>query len=77
MAAGRGQIYLHGGMKLWDLAAGTLLLKEAGGLASTLEGTPVSTLQVKSQSVIAASDPSLFNEWQQIIAEYSVESTHG
>lgn len=77
MAAGRGQIYLHGGMKLWDLAAGTLLLKEAGGLANTLEGTPVSTLQVKSQSVIAASDPSLFNEWQQIIAEYSVESTHG
>lgn len=76
MAAGRGQIYLHGGMRLWDLAAGTLLLKEAGGFACTIEGNPVSTTQVGSQSTIAASDPSLFSTWQDIIAKYSTDLIH-
>ncbi|WP_020560391.1 inositol monophosphatase family protein [Thiofilum flexile] len=76
MAAGRGQIYLHGGMKLWDLAAGTLLLKEAGGIARALDGNPVSTIKVESQSVIAASDPTLFATWQQVITQYATEMTH-
>ncbi|MBK8453169.1 MAG: inositol monophosphatase [Thiofilum sp.] len=77
MAAGRGQVYLHGGMKLWDLAAGTLLLKEAGGMASTVEGQPISTAQVGSQSTLAASDPALFPIWQQVIADYSTGVVHG
>ena len=76
MAAGRGQLYLHGGMKLWDLAAGTLLLKEAGGMASTLDGQPISTATVEGQSVIAASDPCLFAAWQQVIAESATETPH-
>jgi myo-inositol-1(or 4)-monophosphatase len=31
LAAGRGHVYVHGGQKLWDYAAGTLILDEAGG----------------------------------------------
>ena len=34
LAAGRFQLYLHGGQKLWDYAAGSLILSEAGGVAS-------------------------------------------
>ena len=30
-AAGRFDLYLHGGQKLWDYAAGSLILEEAGG----------------------------------------------
>ena len=31
VAAGRFDVYLHGGQKLWDYAAGCLILEEAGG----------------------------------------------
>lgn len=40
LAAGRLHIYIHGGQKLWDYAAGSLILSEAGGCAETLAGTP-------------------------------------
>ncbi|MEA1890964.1 MAG: inositol monophosphatase family protein, partial [Pseudomonadota bacterium] len=33
LAAGRGQVYLHGKQKLWDYAAGWLILDEAGGVS--------------------------------------------
>lgn len=63
MAANRGHIYLHGGMKLWDLAAGTLILAEAGGYSSTLEGDPVFKPKMEPRSVVASPDKQLFNEW--------------
>ena len=37
VAAGRFDVYLHGGQKLWDYAAGSLVLEEAGGLMCTLD----------------------------------------
>ena len=41
LAANRFQLYLHGGQKLWDYAAGNLILREAGGSAVTLDGSPI------------------------------------
>ena len=38
-AAGRFDIYVHGGQKLWDYAAGALILEEAGGQLSSLSGS--------------------------------------
>ena len=38
LAAGRLHIYLHGGQKMWDYAAGWLILKEAGGAVCSLDG---------------------------------------
>ncbi len=38
MAASRADIYLHGGQKLWDYAAGQLIFAEAGGVSSTPAG---------------------------------------
>jgi myo-inositol-1(or 4)-monophosphatase len=64
LADGRFHIYLHGGQKLWDFAAGTLILAEAGGLAQTIAGEDVFTPGLGSRSVVAARDPELFQSWR-------------
>lgn len=71
LAANRGHVYLHGGMKLWDLAAGTLLLAEAGGYACTLEGEKVFKPGMAARSVVASPDPVLFEAWQRFLQENS------
>jgi myo-inositol-1(or 4)-monophosphatase len=64
MAAGRGHVYLHGGQKLWDFAAGSLILSEAGGYSCTLDGEPVFKQTLDARSVIASSDNALFELWR-------------
>lgn len=72
MAAGRGHVYLHGGQKLWDHAAGFLIFHEAGGHAQTMEAEVVFNNTLTSRSVVASLDASLFRDWtawvQQIAA---------
>lgn len=63
LAAGRGHVYLHGRQNIWDYAAGSLILSEAGGRALTLEGESVFRAELKPRSVAAALDEALFNEW--------------
>ncbi|RVU83272.1 inositol monophosphatase [Leucothrix sargassi] len=63
MAAGRGQLYLHGQLKLWDCAAGTLLLSEAGGYSSTLDGEPVFNIERTVCSVVASPSKRLYEKW--------------
>jgi len=65
IAAGRGHVYLHGGQKLWDFAAGSLILDEAGGYSCTLEGESVFKQTLNSRSVIAASSNVLFRSWRE------------
>ena len=67
MAANRGHLYLHGGMKLWDLAAGTLILSEAGGYACTLEGEEVFKPAMAPRSVLISPDESLFIAWKDYL----------
>lgn len=69
MAANRGHLYLHGGMKLWDLAAGSLILEEAGGYACTLEGETVFRAAMPPRSVIISPDEKLFKEWKEYLKE--------
>jgi len=69
MAANRGHLYLHGGMKLWDLAAGTLILDEAGGYSCTLEGEEVFRPAINPRSVVISPDKSLFEAWQKFLIE--------
>lgn len=64
VAAGRGHVYLHGSQKLWDFAAGSLILSEAGGYSCTLEGEPVFKPTLDPRSVIAASSDELFRSWR-------------
>lgn len=67
MAANRGHLYLHGGMKLWDLAAGTLILEEAGGYACTLKGESVFRPKMTPRSVVISPDETLFKQWKEYL----------
>lgn len=64
LAAGRFQVYIHGGQKFWDYAAGHLILTEAGGAAATLDGEAVYSGSLAPRSVVAAMNPELFDAWQ-------------
>lgn len=64
LAAGRYDVYVHGGQNLWDYVAGALIFEEAGGLLATLEGDDFwSGEHVFKRSVIAAIEPHLFQNW--------------
>lgn len=66
-AAGRLDLLLHGGQKLWDYAAGRLILEEAGGRMCTLKHDDFDADSLWKRSVIAASDPQLFVAWRDWI----------
>lgn len=64
LAAGRYDVYVHGGQKLWDYAAGALIYEEAGGRLATLEGDDFwSGQHVFLRSVIAGLQPDVFAKW--------------
>lgn len=64
LAAGRFDVYVHGGQNLWDYAAGALIFEEAGGLLSTLEGDAFwSGRHAFQRSVVAAGEQALFDKW--------------
>lgn len=68
VAAGRFHLYVHGAQGLWDYAAGSLVLSEAGGDAQTLQGEPVFDNSLRKRSALAAVDGALLCEWTQWIA---------
>ena len=63
LATNRIQVYLHGGQQLWDHAAGHLILREAGGVASNLDGKEMLSNRLVKQSAIAAANPVLYKQW--------------
>ncbi len=67
MAAGRFDIYLHGGQKLWDYAAGSLIFAEAGGRSVSLDDEQVFRGQLEVRSVLACYDEKLFKYWYEWI----------
>lgn len=69
LAAGRGQVYLHGKQKLWDYAAGWLILDESGGYSSTLQGDPAFHAVLEPRSAVAAATDNLFNDWFNWISD--------
>lgn len=64
LSAGRFDVYLHGGQKLWDYAAGHLIYHETGGNSVSLDGEPVFRGKLESRSVLAAPDEALFKRWR-------------
>jgi myo-inositol-1(or 4)-monophosphatase len=74
LAAGRLQLYLHGGSKLWDYAAGTLIYSEAGGCLQLTQGAaslPVTEkLGLSPQMAIAAPNRTLFEAWRGRCCQY-------
>ena len=63
-AAGRFDLYLHGGQKLWDYAAGALIMQEAGGHLCSLDHDDFWAAPVWRRSVVAGLDPVLFEAWK-------------
>ncbi len=75
IAAGRMHIYLHGGQKLWDYAAGSLILEEAGGVACALNGGAFHSGDPWCRSVLAALTPELLGQWKSwVLAEHPPQS---
>jgi len=77
LAAGRFQLYLHGGQRLWDFAAGSLVLAEAGGVARGFEGGVLTCDSLSKRSVIAAVTPALFEQWNAWIARQGCLAARG
>lgn len=73
LAAARFHVYLHGGQKLWDYAAGSLILKEAGAPSATLAGEDVFAFALAPRSVVAAVDPETFAVWKSWLAARLVD----
>ena len=69
VAAGRFDVYLHGGQKLWDYAAGSLILDEAGGHYCGLRSDDFWDDSPWQRSVIAALRPELFASWKAWLRE--------
>lgn len=67
LAAGRLHVYLHGGQKLWDYAAGALILEEAGGCISTLDDASFWQADPWQRSAIAGLTPALHAAWRDWI----------
>ncbi|UCB55177.1 MAG: inositol monophosphatase [Thiotrichales bacterium] len=65
LAASRYNVYLHGGQKLWDYAAGNLIVHEAGGQSIALDGEPVFRGRYEDRSALASLDGALFDYWKQ------------
>ena len=69
VAAGRIQLYLHGGQRMWDYAAGSLILREAGGMFSTLKGETLDCQVFTKRSVVAAVNEELYRQWFRWLRE--------
>lgn len=66
LAAGRGQLYLHGGQKLWDYSAGRLIATETGvpsRLFSCGGVEPPSELSLDPRMAVAAANGRLLERW--------------
>jgi myo-inositol-1(or 4)-monophosphatase len=68
-AAGRYDLYLHGGQKLWDYAAGSLIYAESGGHACCIEHDEFSSGNIWYRSVVLARDKKMFEAWKKWVRE--------
>ena len=66
VAAGRFDGFWEFGLSPWDIAAGTLLITEAGGLVGDLQGEPG---YLESGNIVAGS-PRIFAQLLQVIAPH-------
>ncbi|WP_028456140.1 inositol monophosphatase family protein [Chitinilyticum litopenaei] len=64
LAAGRTDVMLHGAQKLWDYAAGVLILQEAGGVVGAIHQPDFWQDKVWQRSVVAARTPALYEAWR-------------
>jgi myo-inositol-1(or 4)-monophosphatase len=64
LAAARIDVMLHSGQKVWDYAAGALVLEEARGLACTIDSDDFWAAPVWRRSALAARTAPLLAAWR-------------
>ncbi len=67
LAAARVDAMLHSGQKVWDYAAGALVLEQAGGALSAMDVDDFWSGPAWRRSAIAARSPALLAEWRSWI----------
>lgn len=70
MAAGRYDGFFETGLHVWDIAAGTLLITEAGGMVSDLQGTDT----YLKQCHICAGNPDIHPQLLEIIKPHLTDA---
>jgi myo-inositol-1(or 4)-monophosphatase len=65
VAAGRTDGFFEIGLKAWDTAAGSLLIREAGGLVGTLDGA-----EYRQNGNIVAGNPRVFMQLVEALAPH-------
>lgn len=66
VACGRAEAYFEALLSPWDYAAGSLIVREAGGLVTDMAGKP---LQFAEKSSLAAANPACFDELLRLARE--------
>ncbi len=72
VACGRLDGFWEVALSPWDLAAGTLLVQEAGGVATQMLGEP---LQFEITSSVLAANPSLYTQMLEVLRVEDARST--
>jgi fructose-1,6-bisphosphatase/inositol monophosphatase family enzyme len=62
LAAGKWDIYLHSDLEPWDVAAGLILVREAGGVVMQRDGAPA-TIQSRA---VAAATPGVYADFVKL-----------
>jgi myo-inositol-1(or 4)-monophosphatase len=65
VASGRLDAYWATSVKIWDVAAGVLLVREAGGIVSDISGNP---LNLADPTLVATATPELQSELLSVLA---------
>jgi myo-inositol-1(or 4)-monophosphatase len=71
LASGRARLYLHGGQRLWDYAAGRLIATEAGIRSLLLEQgrrAALDKFSLNPRMAVAAANPVLLQHWSAWLA---------
>ena len=64
VACGRCEVFFEKALQPWDIAAGTLILKEAGGIATTYEGKEIS---FSAPEDVIFANPVAYEEFKALI----------
>lgn len=70
LAAGRYQLYLHGGQKLWDYAAGQLIANESGAVTRLYAGRgaeQATGISLEPRLAIGAANGPLLGHWLEFV----------
>jgi len=69
LAAGRGHFIIHGGEKIWDFAAGSLLASEAGCMVGNFDGEALFPAESLTSPILATAGEALQTELRQLLTD--------